>query len=109
MSAFKLVVTCHQLAKQPKSDLLVVDETLAMVVLKYATHDRICTDLGDFFGSVHLVDGGSEEYTDTSTTGDQTGTVFALPRCPSTLGLRDIADSIVAAHTCKVRQYSSCR
>lgn len=103
MVSFQVVVLCHQLAKQKSSSLLVSSRKEAITIMKYADHNRICKDLMAFFGPVRVLDGGVEDYTDTSKTGDQTGTVWSLPHLPCLRSIADIADSILACHDMKVR------
>jgi hypothetical protein len=103
MVAFQVVVECHQLANQKGSSLLVSTRKEAIVIMKYANHKRICSELMSFFGNVRVLDGGVDEYTAVAKTGDHTGTVWSIPNFPCLRGIEDIADSILACHEKKVR------
>jgi hypothetical protein len=99
----KPIVQCHQLAKQKGSSLLVSSRNEAINIMKYADHARICSELMSFFGNVRVLDGGVDDYTSTTKTGDHVGTVWSVPNFPSLHGIRDIADSIRACHEKQVR------
>jgi hypothetical protein len=101
------VVMCHTLVRQKSSCLLVSDRKIALNIMKYATHARICRDLRDVFGDVRLVDGGADEFTNVEVTGDQTGTVWSLPDCPQLKSIEDVSDSILAAFVAKIRSVAS--
>jgi hypothetical protein len=103
MACFQVVVVCHQLVRQKSSPLHVTGSRESFHIMKYAKHDRICSNLRSFFGSARAVDGGRDEYTDAAVTGDQTGTVWSLPESPILRNIEDIADSILAAYDVKVR------
>lgn len=106
MSCFQVVIMCHTLAKQKSGPLLVSSSRAAINIMKYADHDRICSDLRSFFGDVRLIDGGADEYTDPAVTGDNTGRVWSLPDCPFLRNIDDIADSILQAYRVKVRVFA---
>jgi hypothetical protein len=58
MVAFRVVVQCHQLAKQKGSSLLVSVRKESITIMKYADHTRICSELISFFGNMRVLDGG---------------------------------------------------
>ena len=103
MSCFKVVVSCHQLAKQPGTSQFVSHRHSTLSIMKYSSHADIVEELELFFGRIRLVDGGEESFT--ATTGDLTCNTFNLPSDVPAQSIKDIAHSIVAAHEKQVRQY----
>jgi hypothetical protein len=107
MSAFQVVVVCHQLSKQKGSDLLVSRMKEAISIMKYADHSRIVSILRGFSGNVRVLDGAVDEYTIVAVqhiyvTGARTGTVWSLPAFPSLRNIEDIANFILACYKVEV-------
>jgi hypothetical protein len=103
MVAFRVVVQCHQLAKQKGSSLLVSIRKESISIMKYADHTRICSELRSFFGNVRVLDGGVDEYRAAAKTNDLSGTVWCIPNDPILSSIADIANSILVCHEKQVR------
>lgn len=106
MSTFEIKVTLHQLVNKPGTGLMLIQESEARRATQYSDRDRICRDLVTVFGVDRFVDGGVEEYTGEAATGDSSGRTYQLPACPATIGIDDIADSLMKALEVKVRSRS---